>query len=671
MNKPLLIEIGVEELPAIPFLKELKNIKKKWSDILDKNKLSCEFEFFYTPRKLVLWHKTFTLSQEDTCVEMFGAPISIAYKDGKATGAALGFAKKCGVDLNALETKKMPKGEVLYFKQEKKGLLSKDLLNDMINEFISSLNFGKTMRWANRKDSFIRPIRNLAILLGDEVINATLFGVKSSNNTYVHRMVSFKPLSINDGNDYFKILEDGAIILNQTQRKELILEQIKQIENKHNITVELDKTLLDEIVCITEYPTALVGSFDEAFLELPKEVIITSMKEHQRYFAVYKNDILTNNFIVVSNAKTQDFSLIIAGNEKVLKPRLADAMFFYKNDLKTGLNNEGLKKVLFVDGLGSMYEKLQREDKIAQYLAKIYKIEDITLLSKAVFLSKADLMSEMVYEFTELQGLMAYYYAKGAGEEKEVYIALKEQYLPDAKDAQLPTSVFSSIVALSYKLDTLMGLFSINKIPTGSKDPFALRRAALGIVKICIAHNLEFNLSNLIDTLGSSYKGLDKKLLLDFFNERLFTIFDVNPSVLKAVLKSGELDILNISKKINALNPVVLDPLFKKYSSTFKRLANIIKDINTNEHLKLDENLFEDEAEKTLYKKYTQITNMKFKTYEEELEALFALKPYLDDFFDKVFVNHENQEIKINRKNLIAMIYNAFRNIADIKEITV
>ncbi len=671
MNKTLLIEIGVEELPAIPFLKELKNIKKKWSNILDTNKLACEFEFYYTPRKLVLWHKEFAISQENTSVEMFGAPLNIAYKDGKATGAALGFAKKCGVDVNALETKKMPKGDVLYFKKEKKGLLSKDLLNDMINEFVSSLNFGKTMRWTNRKDSFIRPIRSLAILLGDEVINATLFGIKSSNKTYVHRMVSYKPFSIKDGNDYFNILKNNAIILDQKERKELILKQIKQLETKHNITVELDNTLLDEIVCITEYPTAQVGSFDEAFLELPIEVIITSMKEHQRYFAVYINDILTNNFIVVSNAKTQDFSLIIAGNERVLKPRLADSMFFYKNDLKTGLNNEGLKKVLFVDGLGSMYDKLQREDKIAQYLAKIYKIENSTLLRKAVFLSKADLMSEMVYEFTELQGLMAYYYAKQAGEEKEVYMALKEQYLPDAKDSKLPSSVFSSIVALSYKLDNLMGLFSINKIPTGSKDPFGLRRAALGIVKICIKHNLKFNLSNLIDNLGSSYKGLDKKLLLDFFNERLFTIFDVNPSVLKAVLKSGELDILNISKKINALNPIVLDTDFKKYSSTFKRLANIIKDINTNEHLILDEELFVDEAEKILYKKYIQITNMKFKIYEEELEALFSLKPYLDDFFDNVFVNHENKNIKINRKNLIAMIYVAFRNIADIKEITI
>ncbi|WP_419764762.1 MAG: glycine--tRNA ligase subunit beta [Arcobacter sp.] len=671
MNKPLLIEIGVEELPAIPFLKELTNIEKKWSDILEKFKLSTGFDFFYTPRRLVLWHKEFNLSQEDTTVEQYGAPLAIAYKDGKPTGAAIGFAKKCGIEVEDLQTIDNGKGDVLYFKKEEKGKASKDLLNEMINEFISALDFGKSMRWASRTDSFIRPIRSLIMMLGEEVVQGELYGVKSSNKSFAHRMVSYEPFSFDFAGDYFCKLDKNGVILYPEDRKKTILDQMKKIESQNNLKIDIDSELLDEIVAITEFPTALLGSFDEEFLELPEEVIVTSMKEHQRYFAVYKNGKLTNNFIVVSNSKTEDFSFIVAGNEKVLRPRLADAMFFYKNDLNNGLSNEGLKNLVFVDGLGSMYEKCEREVKIASYLAGVFDVKEKDLLNKAVMLSKADLMSEMVYEFTELQGLMGYYYAKTAGEDELVYTALKEQYLPDGEDSELPSNKFSAIVALSYKLDNLMGLFSVGKIPTGSKDPFGLRRAAAGIVKIAMEHKIEVNLSNIIDNLLSTYNGLDKSKLVEFFNERLFKIFDVNPSVIKAVLGSKEGDIYKISQKICALNPIVLSDDFKEASTTFKRVANIIKDIDVDSSLNVDASLFEQDEEKDLYETYTQLTNKKYNDYEEELDALFSLKPKLDKFFDNVFVNHENESIKTNRKNLIGLVYQAFRKIADIKEITI
>ncbi len=671
MNKPLLIEIGVEELPAIPFLNELPNIEKKWSNILEKNRLLCDFDFFYTPRRLVLWHREFQLSQEDSTIEQFGAPIKLAYKDGIPTGAALGFAKKCGVDVSQLDKIDQGKGEVLYFKQEVSGSKSADLLNDMINEFIASLNFGKSMRWASRKDSFIRPIRSLSIILGEQIVDAELFGVKSSNFSFAHRMVSYEPFTYSFAGDYFCKLDKNGVILYPDERREKILSQMKDIEQRHNVKIDIDKELLEEVVAITEYPTALIGQFDIEFLELPEEVIVTSMKEHQRYFAVYKNDKLTNNFIVVSNSKTNDFGFIISGNKKVLRPRLADAMFFYKNDIRNGLSNEGLKKLVFVEGLGSMYEKCEREAKIASYLADIFKVEEKELLQKAVMLSKADLMSEMVYEFTELQGLMGYYYAKIANEDELVSTSLKEQYLPDGEDSELPSNVFSSIVALSNKIDNLMALFSIGKIPTGSKDPFALRRAAAGIVKIAMEHKLSIDLSKIIDELASSYKNLDKKALIEFFNERLFKIFEVNPTVLKAVLGSGETDIYKISQKLCALNPIVQSDNFKEYVATFKRVANIIKDIDTSTSLTIDEKLFENNEETELYTKYIQISSKGYVTYEEELEALFSLKIQLDNFFDNVFVNHENEEIKMNRKNLIGLVYQGFKSIADIKEITI
>lgn len=670
MNKPLLIEIGVEELPAIPFLKELPNIEKKWAKILEKNRLLCDFDFFYTPRRLVLWHREFQVKQEDSVEEMFGAPVKIAFKDGEATPAALGFAKKCGVSVDELERKDQGRGEVLYYKKEVSGIEAKDLLNDMVNEFISSLDFGKSMRWASRTDSFIRPIRSLAILLGEEVVEAELFGVKSSNFSFAHRMVSYEPFTYDFAGDYFCKLDKNGVILYPDERRKRILEQMKEIEASNGVKIDIDEELLEEVVAITEYPTALIGKFDEEFLELPEEVIVTSMKEHQRYFAVYKDGELTNNFIVVSNSKTEDFSHIIAGNEKVLRPRLADGMFFWKNDIANGLSNEGLKKLTFVEGLGSMYEKCEREAKIATFLAEKLG-EDKELVQKAVMLSKADLMSEMVFEFTELQGLMGYYYAKIAGEKEEIYTALKEQYLPDGEDSDLPSTTFSSIVALSYKLDNLMGLFSVGKIPSGSKDPFGLRRAAAGIVKIAIEHKLAIDLEEIIDALASNYKGLEKAKLVEFFNERLFKIFDVNPSVLKAVLGSEESDIFKISQKLCALNPIVLSDNFKEYSATFKRVANIIKDLDINSELVVNVELFEDKEEKELYEAFNSVTSKEYLSYEDELDALFALKPQLDNFFDNVFVNYEDENIKANRKNIIGKVYQAFKEIADIKEITI
>ncbi len=446
------------------------------------------------------------------------------------------------------------------------------------------------------------------------------------------------------------------------------------MKSKHNVKIELDLELLDEVVAITEYPTALLGKFDEEFLELPAEVIVTSMKANQRYFAVYKNEKLTNNFVVISNALTNDFGYIISGNEKVLRPRLADAMFFYKNDIKNGLSNEGLKKLVFVEGLGTVYDKCEREAKIASYLAEILKIDkkDIELLQKAVMLSKADLMSEMVYEFTELQGLMGYYYSKIAKNDEKISLALKEQYLPSGENSELPSSIFSSIVAMSNKIDNLMALFSAGKIPTGSKDPFALRRAALGVVKIAIEHKLDIDFKAIFEDLKENYKNLDLKVLNEFFIERLYKIFDsVNPTVLKAVISSGERNIYKIYQKVEALNPFVESDNFKDYSATFKRVANIVKDIEINSSLNIEETLFEQDEERDLYNSFKKIKTSNFVTFDEELEALFSLKPQLDSFFEKVFVNHEDEKIKTNRKNLIAQVYLGFRNIADIKEITI
>ena len=672
MFKPLLIEIGVEELPAVPLLKELKNIEKKYADILESYSLFSEFEFYYTPRRLVIWHSEFKTSQEDSVEEFFGAPMAVAFKDGKATPAAEGFARKCGVSLEEISSAEKDGKEVLYYKKDLKGRPSSELLSEILKAWISSLDFGKSMRWGSLSESFIRPIRWVNILFGDVLADVELFGVRSAKHTFVHRISNFEATPVVSAKEYFETLQKGGVTLYPEQRRKDILAAFSLLEKEHGITIEVDTDLLDEVVAITENPTPLLGSFDEAFLRLPPEVIIVSMKEHQRYFPVFKEGKLINKFVVVSNALTNDFSKVIEGNERVLRPRLADGLFFYDNDLKNGLSTTALEKVAFFKGLGSVAQKIKREEKIAIALFDIYKLdakkED---LLRAITLAKADLSSEMVYEFTELQGLMGAYYALAQGENAEVATAIREQYLPDGEESALPSTPLSAIVAMSIKLDTLLALFSVNQIPTGSRDPFALRRAVNGLVRITKEHQLSFDTLAMLELLSLGYEKIDMQKLESFFLECVKQYFKVNPSIVEAVLASGERELLNIGKKIEALSSLVDSEGFAEVSSTFKRVANITKEIDLNAVLKVDEKLFENAAESALFARYNAVNAKSYMSYEEELDALLGLKPELDQFFSDVMVNAEDEAIKNNRKSLVASIYKSILKIADIKEVSI
>jgi len=672
MLKPLLIEIGVEELPAVPLLKELKNIEKKYVAILEEHSLLCEFEFYYTPRRLVIWHREFQTKQKDSVEEFFGAPLSVAYKDGVATPAANGFAKKCGVMLEELSSIDKGGKEVLYYKKDVSGKHSTELLPAIIESWLKSLDFGKTMRWGSSHENFIRPVRWVNVMLDDVLVPLTLFGVSSAKKTFVHRISMFGALEVNGAKAYFKALKEGGVTLFPQLRAQKIKTDFQKIEQENSLNIEIDEELFEEVVAITENPTALLGSFDEAFLRLPPEVIITSMKEHQRYFPVFKNAELINKFVVVSNALTDDFSEVIAGNEVVLRPRLADGLFFWDNDLKTGLSTAGLEKITFFKGLGSVSDKIKREGIIANKLFDAYSLSTSkTDLNRAVELAKADLMSEMVYEFTELQGLMGGYYALEQGENQEVATAIKEQYLPDGEDSELPSTPLSAVVAMSIKLDTLLALFSINQIPTGSRDPFALRRAVNGIVRIVNEFEFKFDIVKTIKELSFDYAEIDLKKLESFILERVKRYYDVNPSVIEAVLASGERDLLALGKKIEALNNLVSSEGFDEVSSTFKRVANITKDLNLDVDMSVNTTLFESETEKILYKKYSDAVAVSYESYEEELDALLGLKPELDSFFENVMVNVDDEILKSNRKALIASIYKSILNIADIKEVSV
>ncbi|MEA1880580.1 MAG: glycine--tRNA ligase subunit beta [Campylobacterota bacterium] len=682
MTQALLIEIGVEELPAIPLLKIVNNIEKSWASLLKEYNLTCDFEFIYTPRRLVLKHDAMPQKQADTSTELFGPPLQAAVKDGMPTKAAEGFARKCGVPFDALGRGEKNGKEVLYFKKEQKGVETAKLLQDMLEKWLSAMAFGKMMRWGSRTDEFIRPLRWLQVRMGSDSVDVEIFGVKSDTKTYIHRMVSYDAVEVPNIDAYENILKDGAVTLQPSQRESKILQEFDALEDEHSIIIERDTSLLSEVVAITENPKALVGTFDALFLELPPEVIITSMKEHQRYFPVFKSGKITNKFVVVSNAYTNDYTKVIEGNERVLKPRLADGLFFYRNDLKSGLSIDGLEKVQFIDGLGSLSDKIEREKNIAQRLLGLYmeKVELETrkenadleiLMDRSINLAKADLMSEMVYEFTELQGLMGYYYAKALGEEELVYTAIKEQYMPVGEGAQLPTSIFTSIVAMSSKLDTLFGLFSVGKIPTGSKDPFALRRAVNGIVRMVVEYDLAFNIDQIMLLLKDSYKDFDTELLVDFIIERINKSFDANASVIAAVLASGERDINELAKKVSALNSIVSEDTFKERFSTFKRVANISKDVDLESDLSIDITLFKEDAEVTLYNAYEKVINQDYADYKTQLEALFGLKRELDTYFDDVMVNTDDEALKTNRLHTIGSVYKTFKGIADIKEITV
>jgi len=682
MQSELIIEIGFEELPAIPLIKELDNIPQKFKNSFNFFRIDFDFDFFYTPRRFVFHTKNFPSKQDDEVVEMFGPPLEAAYKDGVPTGAALGFSKKCGVELDSLDSADKNGKKVLYFKTLKSGSSSFDFLSTALKNFLDSLSFGRSMRWGAREESFIRPIKWLLVMGEEGGLDVTLYDVKSSPYTLGHMSDVGKRLGVKDCNSFFKILEENRVILSQQKRKEIVLEKIKKIEEESSIKVDIDAELLEEVVAITEFPTPLLGSIDESFLRLPKEVIATSMKEHQRYFACYKGAEISPNFVVVSNADCEDFSLVIRGNERVLRARLNDALFFWDNDIKNGLNPEKLKSVLFIKGFGTLYDKSQREIEIGRkVLANISeeflrafgkdKTEAEVVLSQTLSYAKADLVTEMVYEFTELQGIMGGYYAKTTGLDEKISLAIKEQYLPLGVSSELPSSNLGSLVALSSKLDTIFALFSLGMVPSGNKDPYALRRAALGVLRIVREKHIPLDVAKLLEVLSDNYPNADTKQIEEFLKERVFALYETNPSVINAVLASKEGDLLELMLKIEALISVAKDSDFGENFSTFKRVANISKDIDLEKSLDINTALFEKEEEGRLFSAYESAKHFNSGGYEAKLKKLFSLKPEIDAFFDNVMVNAEDESIRVNRKNLIGSIYKSLKEIADVKEIAI
>ncbi|GAA9436742.1 glycine--tRNA ligase subunit beta [Helicobacter pylori] len=695
----LLVEILVEELPAQALLNEYKEMPKKLHALFQKRTLEVgNIEIFYTPRRLCLLVKDFPLLTQETKEEFFGPPVKIACNHQDKTqglnALGLGFYQKLGLkDHQHFQTAFKNNKEVLYHAKIHVKEPTKDLIMPIVLEFLEGLNFGKSMRWGNVEKSFIRPIHNICVLFNGENFNdieVKEYGFKTKQATKAHRQEGFDFIQVDSPKAYFEVLEKNHVILDPKKREAKILQEIKELETKHRIIVEIDRDLLDEVVAITEYPSALLGEFDKAFLKLPSEIITTSMKENQRYFAAFnqksqESPTLHNGFIVVSNAINKDKQKIIAGNQKVLKARLSDAVFFYENDLKKPLDNAPLESVVFVQGLGTLKDKMEREAIIAQYLTQKYapslnmSLEKaLELVSRAVRIAKADLLSEVVYEFSELQGIMGYYYALKQNENELVALSVKEQYLPASENAPLPSSVFSAIVALSLKLDSLFSLFSVGKIPSGSKDPFALRRLSFGLLKIVAHYGLGFDLKadlkNLFERVGV-YQSFDLEVLEKFLLERFNNLIDCNPSIIRSVLNTNERDIVKIIQKVKALKRFLDDPKNAQKKellfSAFKRLANINKDRNPNESSEFFISLFKEPQEHALFEAFNAIKTSAFESLDSKIEAYFGLHAPLEEYFKSVLVMDKDIEIQKNRKNFLWGVYQSFLEIGDIKEIAI
>ncbi|GAA9622498.1 glycine--tRNA ligase subunit beta [Helicobacter pylori] len=695
----LLVEILVEELPAQALLNEYKEMPKKLHALFSKCALEVgNIEIFYTPRRLCLLVKDFPLLTQETKEEFFGPPVKIACNHQDKTqglnALGLGFYQKLGLkDHQHFQTAFKNNKEVLYHAKIHAKEPTKDLIMPIVLEFLEGLNFGKSMRWGSVEKSFIRPIHNICVLFNGENFNGIEvkeYGFKTKQATKAHRQEGFDFIQVDSPKAYFEVLEKNHVILDPKKREAKILQEIKELETKHRIIVEIDRDLLDEVVAITEYPSALLGEFDKEFLKLPSEIITTSMKENQRYFAAFnqksqESPTLHNGFIVVSNAINKDKQKIIAGNQKVLKARLSDAVFFYENDLKKPLDNAPLESVVFVQGLGTLKDKMEREAVIAQYLTQKYAPslnmpleKALELVSRAVRIAKADLLSEVVYEFSELQGIMGYYYALKQNENELVALSVKEQYLPASENAPLPSSVFSAIVALSLKLDSLFSLFSVGKIPSGSKDPFALRRLSFGLLKIVAHYGLEFDLKadlkNLFEKVGV-YQSFDLEVLEKFLLERFNNLIDCNPSIIRSVLNTNERDIVKIIQKVKALKRFLDDPKNAQKKellfSAFKRLANINKDRNPNESSEFSISLFKELQEHALFEAFNAIKTSAFESLDSKIEAYFGLHVPLEEYFKSVLVMDKDIEIQKNRKNFLWGVYQSFLEIGDIKEIAI
>lgn len=683
----LLFEIGMEEIPARFLERALIDLKKNCEKKLKDRRIKFEdIKTYGTPRRLVLHIENLSEKQEELNELAVGPSKEIAYRDGVLSKAGEGFVKSHSAEVKDIEIVSTDKGEYIAIRKKQAGFMTEELLPNILKELILEETFPKSMKWADKSLRFARPIEWILSLKEEKnkmakVIEFDIEGLASSNKSKGHRFFG-KEFEVSNIDEYFSKIRENNVIINIEERKKLIENMINNSIGE-NEQVIIDKNLLDEVTNLVEYPYAIVGNFSEEFLEVPQEVLIISMQVHQRYFPILdKAGRLLPKFVVIRNGI--DYSENVKkGNEKVLSARLADARFFYQEDLKHSLdiNVEKLKTVVFQKDLGTIHSKIKRTAKVAEFLIEklgyTYKKEDIL---RTVELAKADLVSNMIgeKEFTKLQGFMGADYALKLGEKDNVSLGIKEHYYPRFQGDLLPSGIEGIIVGISDRMDTLVGCYGVGLIPTGSKDPFALRRAALGIVNIIVAANLDVSLRDLLKVTLDALEE-DKVLKMDrlkveadiieFFKQRMINVFSDTKhrkDVINAVLEKDSENIIDSLNRIVAIEDIVNNTEFKKLLQTVKRVENITKN---SKDIKVDEKLLQNEHEKILYRKSKELLEVVTKLvankdYNEYFKSILGILPDVDSYFENTIIMDENKEISENRKNQVNFIKEIFDKIA-------
>lgn len=675
-----LVEIGTEELPP----KALKTLATALADNLvaelAKQELSHGTVAWYAaPRRLAVRINQLAAAQADKVVEKRGPAISAAFDAaGQPTKAAQGWAAGCGITVAQAERLETDKGAWLLCRQQQQGQATVQLLPEMLSLALSKLPIAKPMRWGNSDAEFIRPVHTIIMLYGETVVPATILGRTSGNQTYGHRFHAPALVSIKNADAYLPTLEQAYVIADYAKRKAYIAEQVAVTAAGLDAQVKPDDALLEEVTSLVEWPAVLVGSFEESFLQVPAEPLISTMKDNQKYFPLLdSNGKLLNKFIFVANISSKDPQQIISGNEKVVRPRLADAQFFFNTDRKVKLvaRLDSLKTVLFQQQLGTLAEKSERISQVAGFIAS--KIgADEQAAARAGLLSKTDLMTNMVGEFPEVQGIMGMHYARLEGEAEAVALALNEQYMPRFAGDELPSRLEGAAVAIADKLDSLVGIFGIGQVPKGDKDPFALRRAAIGALRIMVEKQLPLDLVELIafsqQTFGdklTNAKVADE--VLDFMLGRFRAWYQdegYSVDVIQAVLARRPTTPADFDRRVKAVAEFRKLDAATGLAAANKRVANILAKVEGEIASAVNTALLQDAAEEALYNAITaeQAYQTKVQDYTAGLTHLAALREVIDSFFDQVMVNADDLAVRANRLALLKQLRDLFLQVADI-----
>ncbi|MDB8657029.1 glycine--tRNA ligase subunit beta [Streptococcus anginosus] len=676
MTKNLLVELGLEEMPAYVVTPSMKQLRDKMAAFLTDNRLTFDkIEMFSTPRRLAVRVSNLSEKQTDLTEDFKGPSKKIALDaDGNFTKAAQGFVRGKGLTVEDITFREVKGEEYVYVTKQEIGKPVEELI-DGVADVLTSLSFPVNMHWGTNTFEYIRPVHTLTVLLDDESFLMNLFDIESGRTSRGHRFLGHE-VKIQSADSYEEDLRKVFVIASPMERENMILDQIKEIERMHNVHVEIDEDLLDEVLNLIEYPTAFIGRFDERYLDVPEEVLVTSMKVNQRYFVVRnENGKLLPYFVSVRNGNTEHLENVVKGNQKVLVARLEDAEFFWREDQRLVISDlvEKLKNVTFHEKIGSLAEHMERTAKIAALLAEKAQLskQEMKDVARAAAIYKFDLLTGMVGEFDELQGIMGEKYALLAGENTAVAKAIREHYLPTASDGELPDTKVGAILAIADKMDTILSFFSVGLIPSGSNDPYALRRATQGVVRILDKFGWHIALDELIEQLYAlqfdSLTYSNKKQVLDFFRARIEKMMDsdVPKDIVSSVLNSSTFVVRDLVEVAALLAEKAQEDSFKSSVESLARVFNLAEKAETASVV--DESLFENAEEKALHAAVENLTLSDDLT--DNIEQLFALSPVIDAFFDNTMVMAEDEAIRANRLALLAALMTKAKKVAQFNQI--